>query len=123
MSPFDDYVRYETRRQFFSRGANAVGWAALASLMGTDGANNSAQAADAAKALPDYLGTEIRQRVQQAPVKFKMVLQVAEPGDKLDDPSIAWPDARRLVELGTLSIARPAMSADAEKTLLFRPTQ
>ena len=28
----------------------------------------------------------MRQRVQQMPVKFKMVLQVAEPGDKLDDP-------------------------------------
>src|SRR6476646_5845490 len=35
MTPFEEYVRSETRRQFFSRGANAVGWAALASLMGT----------------------------------------------------------------------------------------
>src|SRR6516165_4527519 len=34
MSPIEEYVRYETRRQFFSRGANAVGWAALASLGG-----------------------------------------------------------------------------------------
>ena len=36
-SPLEDYVRYETRRQFFSRGANAVGWAALGSLFGLDG--------------------------------------------------------------------------------------
>jgi hypothetical protein len=35
MNPFEEYVRYETRRQFFSRGANAVGWAALASLLGS----------------------------------------------------------------------------------------
>ncbi len=35
MTPFEEYVRYETRRQFFSRGANSVGWAALASLMGS----------------------------------------------------------------------------------------
>ena len=34
MSLFEDWVRNETRRQFFSRGANAVGWAALASLLG-----------------------------------------------------------------------------------------
>ena len=34
MNLFDEYVRYETRRQFFGRGANAVGWAALASLLG-----------------------------------------------------------------------------------------
>jgi hypothetical protein len=30
----EDYVRYETRRQFFDRGANALGWAALAALTG-----------------------------------------------------------------------------------------
>lgn len=34
MSLFDDYVRYETRRQFFSRGKNALGYAALATLLG-----------------------------------------------------------------------------------------
>ena len=34
MNLFDEYQRSETRRQFFSRGANAVGWAALASLTG-----------------------------------------------------------------------------------------
>jgi hypothetical protein len=35
-NPFEDWVRHETRRQFFSRGANAVGWAALGSLLGLD---------------------------------------------------------------------------------------
>ena len=34
MSLFEEWVRYETRRQFFSRGASAVGWAALGSLAG-----------------------------------------------------------------------------------------
>jgi hypothetical protein len=33
MSPFDEYLCYESRRQFLGRGVNAVGWAALASLM------------------------------------------------------------------------------------------
>ena len=37
MNPFHDYVRNETRRQFFSRGSNAVGWAALAALLGREG--------------------------------------------------------------------------------------
>ena len=35
MSPIDEYMRNETRRHFFSRGASAVGWAALSSLMGS----------------------------------------------------------------------------------------
>ncbi len=34
MSLYDDYVRYETRRQFFARGKNVVGGAALATLLG-----------------------------------------------------------------------------------------
>jgi hypothetical protein len=50
MSPFEDYVRYETRRQFFSRGANAVGWAALASLLGQDGYSGLLQGAETAPA-------------------------------------------------------------------------
>ena len=34
MSPFEEYVRFESRRQFLGRGVNAVGWAAFASLLG-----------------------------------------------------------------------------------------
>src|SRR5689334_22459579 len=42
MNPFHDYVCYETRRQFFARGMNAVGWAALASLMNEEPARGAA---------------------------------------------------------------------------------
>src|SRR5215467_3335661 len=31
-----EWLRYESRRQFLGRGVNAVGWAALASLLGAD---------------------------------------------------------------------------------------
>ena len=34
MSLFDDYVRLETRRQFFARGKNVLGYAALCALFG-----------------------------------------------------------------------------------------
>ena len=44
---FKDYVRYETRRQFLSRGSNAVSWAALAALLRRDGLAPSAFAGDA----------------------------------------------------------------------------
>src|SRR4051812_36566616 len=33
MTPFEEYVRYETRRQFLARGRNALGTAAIASLL------------------------------------------------------------------------------------------
>lgn len=71
---------------------------------------------------PDYLTTEILQRVRRGPVKFKLLLQVAEQGDKIDDPSIAWPDTRKKIVLGTLAITKAvADSQTAEKKLLFMP--
>ncbi len=60
MSQYEEYVRFETRRQFFSKGANAVGWAALASLMGDSlggvslGAESVQGAAAARKAMTHF---------------------------------------------------------------------
>src|SRR5262249_22569339 len=34
MNPFKEYLLTESRRQFLGRGVNAVGWAALATLLG-----------------------------------------------------------------------------------------
>jgi catalase len=71
---------------------------------------------------PDYLTTEIRERVRRGPAKFKLVLQVAEKDDKIDDPTIAWPDSRRQIELGTIAITKAVADSQAtEKKLLFMP--
>ena len=71
---------------------------------------------------PDYLSTEIRERVRRGPAKFTLLLQVAEKDDKVDDPSIAWPDSRKQIELGTIIITKAvADSHTAEKKLLFMP--
>ena len=49
-------------------------------------------------------------------------MQIAKPGDRLDDPSVAWPDDRATVELGTLAITSVAADAEAaERSLLFLP--
>ena len=42
-----------------------------------------------AKAAANYLEDEIGQRVAHGAVRFKVVLQLAAPGDKIDDPSVA----------------------------------
>jgi catalase len=57
-----------------------------------------------AKSGPDYLSEEIKTRISRHPVKFKLYAQIAETGDKVEDPSIAWPDSRKLILLGTLTI-------------------
>ncbi len=46
MNPFHEWIQTETRRQFFSRGANVVGAAALASLIGPKLLGGSASAAE-----------------------------------------------------------------------------
>ena len=58
MSPFEEYVRYETRRQFFGRGANALGVAALASLFG--GRLPEAGAAEAATGTPTHFAPKAK---------------------------------------------------------------
>jgi catalase len=75
----------------------------------------------ASKMGPDYLVDEIGKRVHRGPVKFKLLLQLAEEGDKIDDPSIAWPDSRKKVELGTISISKTTTESHTADKLLFLP--
>ena len=47
---------------------------------------------------------------------------MAGPDDKIDDPTIAWPDSRKKVELGSLVITKAVKDSQAaEKQLLFMP--
>ena len=75
-----------------------------------------------AKADPNYLTQEIRERVAQAPVWFKLFLEIAEEGDDLDNPSVAWPESRKKMELGSIEITRAvADNVAAERQLFFQP--
>lgn len=81
----------------------------------------SAQAA--AKQSASYLMDELPVRVARHPVAFQLFAQIAEPGDKIDDPSIAWPASRRRIALGTLTItAGGANTAQADKAFALSPT-
>ena len=57
-----------------------------------------------AKRAPDFLEQEIAQRVQGGPLRWTMIVTVAAPGDPTADPSKAWPQDRRVVEVGTLVV-------------------
>jgi catalase len=78
-------------------------------------------AATRAKMGPNYLGEEIARRLAGGPVVFDWKAQVAEASDRLDDPSMAWPESRRLVTLGTLTIERLAADQAAADRILFGP--
>ena len=71
---------------------------------------------------PDYLREEIEARVVAAPIVFDWFAQIAELGDLRDDPSIAWPESRELVNLGTVTIVRlDSEPMKTDKALLFLP--
>jgi catalase len=71
---------------------------------------------------PDYLVNEIKARVGKSPVKFKMYAQIAAPGDKTGDPSIAWSDKNKRVLLGTVVIEKlNANTLEEDKKLSFIP--
>ena len=79
---------------------------------------------EAAKRPPDFLMEELPERLKRGPVTFHLKAQLAEAGDSTKDPTVAWPEGRKVVELGVLTIDDPVPdSAEAEKTLLFLPGQ
>jgi catalase len=80
-------------------------------------------AAEAATKGHDYLVDELPKRVAAKPVVFHLKAQLAAPSDQTKDPSQPWPDDRKLVELGVLTLDKPvADSLQAQKALLFTPT-
>jgi catalase len=73
---------------------------------------------------PSYLQEEIAERVSHAPVKFDWYAQVAESVDNVEDPSVAWPESRRLVKLGTITVAAVIKEASmADQKTLYLPGQ
>ncbi len=80
--------------------------------------------ADAKAASPDFLREELRRRLSNSPARFRLLLQLAGPGDETDDGSLVWPDNRKKVELGILTITSVVPdSTAAERDLAFDPTR
>jgi catalase len=76
-------------------------------------------AEEIAKADPNYLQSEIAARIASQSVKYKLYAQIAESSDKIDDPSIAWPNDRNKILLGTIVIKELAPNTAVEDKALF----
>jgi catalase len=59
----------------------------------------------------EFLFDDLRQRVAAGPVAFDFMLQLAQPGDKIDSAVTPLPDDRKKVSLGRLTIK--SVSPDA----------
>src|SRR5262245_38625742 len=77
---------------------------------------------EAGKRSPNFLRDELEGRLKRGPAVFRLVLQVAAPGDPTDDVTGLWPEERPLSELGRLEVtAISPTSADDERRLVFDP--
>ncbi|ODA67960.1 Catalase-related peroxidase precursor [Methyloligella halotolerans] len=54
----------------------------------------------------NYLFDALAGELESAPLRWRLVATVGEPGDSTSDPTIPWPDGRRKVTLGTLTLDR-----------------
>jgi catalase len=71
---------------------------------------------------PNYLMKEIKTHISGHPIRFKMYAQIGEDGDKIEDPSIAWPQSRKKVLLGVVIIKTLSPNTPEEdKSLSFMP--
>lgn len=77
---------------------------------------------EAARLGPDALMEELPARLAKGPVIFHLKAQLAADGDSTHDPTQAWPDERKTVDLGVLTLDRVVPDgAASQKSLLFLP--
>jgi catalase len=72
----------------------------------------------------DYLRQDLERRLDSGPIRFELELQLAAPGDPLDDASVAWPKARQRVRVGSLELTEHETGRETGgDVLVFDPTR
>jgi catalase len=80
--------------------------------------------ADAARRPGDFLFDELAERLAHGVARFRLLVQLADNGDPVEDGTLPWPEERPQVELGSIAVtSRMADSRVAERSLLFDPTR
>lgn len=87
-----------------------------------DAGNEYLDSAAAAAKGPNFLMDEARARVAKEPIKYHIVVQLAEPGDVTDDATVRWPEGRRHVKFGEIVLQVLVPENDEERRrIIFDP--
>jgi catalase len=77
---------------------------------------------EAAARSPDFLFDEIKERVAREPVRFRVVVQLAEDGDTINDATVRWPEERPQLVFGEISLREIAPNnASEQQHIIFDP--
>jgi catalase len=70
----------------------------------------------------NFLFDELNQRIAKGPISFKIVVQVANEGDVVDDATVHWPEERQIIPFGSFSLTKPvADEFHEQKKIIFDP--
>jgi catalase len=79
--------------------------------------------AEAKDKSPNFLVEELKARLTRGPIRFRMIVQLPKVGDPTNDPSLVWPEDRKTIDVGVVSITSVVPDSDTvQKTLVFFPT-
>jgi len=69
-----------------------------------------------------FLFDELAARIAREPIAFRILVQLANDGDTVDDATVHWPEERTLFELGKIVLTAPATNdAQEQKHIIFDP--
>lgn len=75
------------------------------------------------RAGPNYLFDDLKTRLEQGPLYWDLMAQLAAADDPVNDPSQPWPDSRQQVNLGTLKVTNVSdQTKGACRDVNFDPT-
>jgi catalase len=85
---------------------------------GTEHLSNEQAAAKSA----NFLFDEIAPRLAGAPVRVGVFVQMAEPGDDVTNASVAWPESRKEIPFGTITLTARVDEQEPERwKIIFDP--
>jgi catalase len=71
---------------------------------------------------PNFLFDELNERIAKAPIGFRILVQVADGSDVVDDATVPWPEDRPVINLGTIALTQVVPNNDHEqKVIIFDP--
>jgi catalase len=87
-----------------------------------DAGNDHLSDAEAKSKGANFLFEELAERVAKGPIGFKLLAQLANDGDEVNDATVHWPEDRPILPLGSITLTQPVSNdAHEQKNIIFDP--